>query len=831
MAIATYTSGNFNTTNQYIKFNVVVDLVSQDIANNSSVVNVRVNIWRTNSGYTTYGSGTLYTNIDGVQRNVSITPSHKITNSAITLFNQNISVGHNSDGSKTLVLGLSISHNQFNSSPTNVEFRCNLKTIPRASSFTLSSSSVNAGTSITGTISRANGSFKHDVYLGFGTKTWTLATNVDTSFSATIPMDTLKEIPNAIQGQGNIRVVTKNGNSEVGQKATTFYISAPSNIVPSFSSLAIERVDNGVPSAWGVYVKGKSKATLTINRASGIHGSTINKYEISGGGYSTTNNSFTTGVLNTAGTITFTGVITDSRGRTATKTVNCSVVDYFSPSVPEFVIGRCNSSGALTDEGTYVKVKAVLNYASVSSKNTISAKVEYKTKSATTWTSAGAITSGKEVIIGGGKIDANTSYDIRLVVQDAFETVTVPMTIPTAFTTLDFKSGGMGIAIGKVAEKDGFEVEWDSTFNNSLIAKNGLNCTMNYAPNTSYETPPTGLSIIERGDNGKSQGFFENYVTALNIKHNSNRQFQLGANNSGSDIRFRSGHVNNTGGSGGGWSNWQKIYHTGNKPTPSEIGALPTSGAVHNGAITISENNKQLLIGCGAGDVFLKNSKSGGFLQFYDDKTLRIDGVVVGEAKYPVMDRNVNKWHTRLAPVMSDGVMEVGRYIDFHKDNVSSVDYNVRLDATGTNLWCSTTIAQASDRNMKENIVYLDDEIMTTSLDEAPKNKFKDFIRDFKFATFNYKGSDGRSFGFIAQDVVENEISQYFIKEVPIEVINKKENKVEGVENSLCFGLADYTSVIAKALQEEIREKDEKIKSLENRLSKLEQLINGLPNK
>lgn len=780
MAIATYTSGNFNTTNQYIKFNVVVDLVSQDIANNSSVVNVRVNIWRTNSGYTTYGSGTLYTNIDGVQRNVSITPSHKITNSAITLFNQNISVGHNSDGSKTLVLGLSISHNQFNSSPTNVEFRCNLKTIPRASSFTLSSSSVNAGTSITGTISRANGSFKHDVYLGFGTKTWTLATNVDTSFSATIPMDTLKEIPNAIQGQGNIRVVTKNGNSEVGQQATTFYISAPSNIVPSFSSLAIERVDNGVPSAWGVYVKGKSKAKLTINGASGIHGSTINKYEISGGGYSTTGSSFTTGVLNTAGTITFTGVITDSRGRTATKTVNCSVVDYFSPSVREFVIGRCNSSGTLTDEGTYVKVKAVLNYASVSSKNTISARVEYKTKSATTWTSAGAIASGKEVIIGGGKIDANTSYDIRLIVQDAFETVTVPMTIPTASTTIDFRNGGKGIAIGKVAEKDGFEVNWDS-----------------------------------------------NFLTTLKVKGND--VYHNGRKPSKSDVGL--GSVNNWGASSDVGANSTSQYATTNMVAKVRAEKLNANAGVHNGALTINENNKQLIMGCGAGDVFFKNSKSGGFLQFYDDKTLRIDGVVVGEAKYPVMDRNVNKWHTRLAPVMSDGVMEVGRYIDFHKDNVSNVDYNVRLDATGTNLWCSTTIAQASDRNMKENIVYLDDEIMTTSLDEAPKNKFKDFIRDFKFATFNYKGSDGRSFGFIAQDVVENEISQYFIKEVPIEVINKKENKVEGVENSLCFGLADYTSVIAKALQEEIREKDEKIKSLENRLSKLEQLINGLPNK
>ncbi|WP_300857165.1 DUF859 family phage minor structural protein [uncultured Clostridium sp.] len=773
MAIASYTSGNFNTTNQYIKFNVVVDLISQDISSNTSVVNVRVNIWRTNTGYTTYGSGTLYTNIDGVQRNVSITPNHKITNSAICLFNQNISVGHNNDGSKTLVLGLSISHNQFNSSPTNVEFRCNLKTIPRASSFTLSSTDVVAGASITGNISRASGSFKHDVYLGFGTKTWTLATNVDTSFSATIPMDTLKEIPNAVKGQGNIRVVTKNGNSEVGQKAINFFISAASNIVPSFSSLAISRVDNGVPSAWGVYVKGKSKATLTINGASGIHGSTINKYEISGGGYSTTDKTFTTGVLNTVGTVTFTGVITDSRGRTATKTVNCSVVDYTVPTITDFVVNRCNSSGSLTDEGTYIKVKPVFAYSTVNGKNTISARVEYKTKSSTSWTNAGSVTSGKEIVLGSGKIDANTSYDVRLIVQDAFESVVKISTIPTASTTLDFRNGGKGIAIGKVSEKDGFEVNWDS-----------------------------------------------NFLKALKV--NGNDVYHNGRKPSKTDVGL--GNVNNWGASSDKAANSTSQYATTNMVAQVRAEKLNASSGVHNGFFTIDQNNKQLLIGCGAGDVFFKNNKSGGYLQFYDDKTLRIDGVIVGEAKYPVMDRNTSKWHTRLAPVMSDGVMEVGRYIDFHKDNVSSVDYNVRLDATGTNLWCSTTIAQASDRKMKENIEYLDDKEIPAYSERLSKTKFKDFIKDFKFAMFNYKGSSGRSFGFIAQDFIKTEVGQFFIKEIPIQTINKETGEIKE-EDSMCFGLADYTTVVAKALQEEIREKDEKIKNLELRLEKIEKIL------
>ena len=51
-----------------------------------------------------------------------------------------------------------------------------------------------------------------------------------------------------------------------------------------------------------------------------------------------------------------------------------------------------------------------------------------------------------------------------------------------------------------------------------------------------------------------------------------------------------------------------------------------------------------------------------------------------------------------------------------------------------------------------------------------------------------------------------------------MDIINKKTREIEGTETTLAFGLADYTSVVAKALQEEIREKDEKIIELESRL-------------
>ena len=166
--------------------------------------------------------------------------------------------------------------------------------------------------------------------------------------------------------------------------------------------------------------------------------------------------------------------------------------------------------------------------------------------------------------------------------------------------------------------------------------------------------------------------------------------------------------------------------------------------------------------------------------------------------------------------------IEIGRYIDFHGAYSDGADYTVRLDANDSALWCSTSIAQGSDRELKENIKYLDDEpSLLTTEEESSSTLFKDFIKDFKFATYNYIGSGGKCFGFIAQDIAEHPVGKLLLQEHEMDVINKKTREIEGTETTLAFGLADYTSVVAKALQEEIIEKDEKIMELETELKQL----------
>ena len=819
------TSGAMSTTNTYIKYSIECIQNSQNVSANNSSVTVKVRVWRTNSGYTTYGTGTVYCKINGTTYSAAITSGQSITSSGVEIFNKTLTIGHNADGTKTLSMSAWITHDRFSSSEQ--AYNQVLSTIPRASSLKLSATTINAGASVTLTITRASSNFVHDAYFTFGKKTYSMGKSLGTSGTYTIPMDCLDQIPNATAGVGTVRLYTLSGGTIIGSVDVGVTINVPSSVVPTFSSLSIARVDNGVPSAWGLYVRGKSKATLTINGAAGTYGSTISKYVIEGGGYSGTSNKLTTGTLNDSGTNTFTATITDSRGRTATKTVTCSVVDYESPKINSFIAVRCNSAGTETDEGTYVKVTPNLTYSSVNSKNTLSAVVAYKTAAATSWSSNTTVTSGKSTIIGGGAISVNSSYQFRLTISDAFSSSVITVTVPTAATTLDFKKGGKGVAIGKVAENDGFEVDWTSTFNKNLVAKNGIICNMSYGPSVTINNTPSGLSVIERGDSGLSEGGFSTYPTILTVKHSPNRQFQIGANNKGTTMAFRSGHVYNTDGTAEGWSSWKELYHTGHKPTASELSMVAFDYANE----TTSSPHPRIYV---PGKEWLR-APSGGFVPYkHQSGYLGLSN----KAWYDFHTVHINskpcrgsggRWWNCMVDVGNDGVTEIGKYIDFHDSSTTTADYNVRLTASGSTLNCSGSFTQGSDRAFKEDIHYFDEAKMLTRSSMSESTIFKDFIRDvFRPCTFRYKDTEEVVTGFIAQDIIDTDIGKLFVRQVTVDTIDKNgegTSEVISQDNRLVFDLSGYTTIIAKALQEEIREKDEKIKDLEERLSKLEQLI------
>ncbi|MCW6662782.1 DUF859 family phage minor structural protein [Aerococcaceae bacterium NML190073] len=448
------------TTNAYENSSLTLSwsLSSQDVANNTSTIawtlkgSGSATSWYMSGNFKAVINGTtVYSSADRIQlRNGTVVASGTLK------------ITHSADGTKSFSLSCEagIYNYAVNCTASGTH---TLTTIPRASSVSAEAADMGSTSSIT--ITRASSSFTHTLSYSFGSASGTIVTKTtSTSYSWSVPLSLASQVPSALSGTCTITCDTYNGDTKIGTKTCTMKLSVPLSVKPTIGSLTAVRVDGDVPSSWGIYVKTKSKAKLTINNVAGSYGSTISSYSISGGGFSSTSSSFTTGFLNTSGSITFTAKVTDSRGRTSDeKTVIVSVVDYSAPTFTNVLCQRALSNGTVNDDGTYIRGLASFSYSSCGSKNSVTRKVEYKKSSVSSWTNANtSFSSGTAFTFGSGGISIENSYDVRLTVTDAFTSVSVVDTVSTAAVLMDFKAGGKGIAIGKVSEYDKtFEVSED----------------------------------------------------------------------------------------------------------------------------------------------------------------------------------------------------------------------------------------------------------------------------------------------------------------------------------------------------------------------------------
>lgn len=470
--------------------------VSQDIANNTS--NVKVETWLVNT-YSTSSSATKNGSItiNGSTGTYTFTVGSGVANKK--LFERTVTVGHNSDGTKTVALstyadinltlsGSYVGRVSVSGSPT-------LDAIPRKSTFSAMPTSVVAGTAFSYDVARASSSFTHTVGFVFGGSEQWVNIGSATSGTFTPPLAWLAEIPNSASGSMIAYVDTYSGGTFIGETSKTITLSASASVVPTITSVTAARVDGTVPAGWGVYVQNKSSANVTINGAAGAYGSTITKYETTMS--TTTKTGQTTNfTLPTSGTVTFTGKVTDSRGRTATSTVNINVEPYTSPAIISANLNRSTAAGVDDTNGTYGEVLADYTYSLVddsgTAKNSVTTIVEYKILGGPTWTNAGTFSDNVPKVFGGGGLSTDNQYEVRLSVTDAFTTTTWSAILNTAFVTMDFLAGGRGIAFGKVASLvDTVESNFDFQLNGDLSVAGAI------SPLGGFVTPriPSGADL------------------------------------------------------------------------------------------------------------------------------------------------------------------------------------------------------------------------------------------------------------------------------------------------------------------------------------------------
>ena len=450
---------------------------SQSVANNTSTVTAKVQLVSTGSSYTINSSasksGSL--TINGTKYTFNFTASLS-GNQTKTLYTKTVTVAHSADGTKTCAFaatcGINVTlsgtyYGNVTASGSGV-----FNTIARASTISsvTSSVSVNGTNEVTVNITRAASSFTHTVVFKFGSYSKT-TTGVGTSTSYAIPTSWLNAIPNATSGTATVTVTTFSGSTKIGSAVSkNFTLTVPSTVIPTISAVSLTEAVSGIAAQFGGYVQSKSKIAVKIT-AAGVYSSTIKAYKTTIQGANFTAASFTSGVLAKSGTSTVTITVTDSRGRTASTTRSITVTAYSAPKITSFQGFRCLADGTENYEGTYLNSAVNFTISSVGSKNTKSYTIEYKLKTATTWT---ALTSGsvyalnQNVISTSGFLGIDNTFDIRLSVTDYFTTVRSTFEIPTAFTLLDFNATGRALAFGKVSEKtEGIEFALQTFFSNA----------------------------------------------------------------------------------------------------------------------------------------------------------------------------------------------------------------------------------------------------------------------------------------------------------------------------------------------------------------------------
>lgn len=349
---------------------------------------------------------------------------------------------------------------------------------------TVSSSSVALGSAVTIYTNRASTAATHTLSYSFGSTSGTIATSVGASTSWTPPLTLAQQVPSATSGLCTITCQTYVNSTLTGTKTVTLTLTVPSTVVPTISTISATEATSGIAAQFGAYVRTKSTVTVTIS-ASGTQGSSISSYRTTIAGATYTAATFTTATLNTAGSNTISVTVTDSRGRTATKTSTITVVDYSPPSLTHLSAQRCNSDGSAAQmDGTKVRITTAGSVSSVGSKNTVSCTVYYKLSTATSWSTSTTLSASNYAVVATNKLlgqtfDALKSYDIKVRLTDFFGYVEQTVNVGTKQVMMDFYKDGSGIAFGKVAESSSkVEFGWPLVLSEPLsIAQGGTGQT------------------------------------------------------------------------------------------------------------------------------------------------------------------------------------------------------------------------------------------------------------------------------------------------------------------------------------------------------------------
>ena len=351
-----------------------------------------------------------------------------------------------------------------------------LTTIPRSSSVSVGAGTI--GSSVTINISRQSSSFKHTVRYAWGNKSGTIASNVDTSTTWTIPLDFANDIPNSATGTGTIYVDTYSGSTKTGTQSTTLTASVPASMKPTFTGVTLADYNTAAQTLipGNTFIQVISNIKVTFNGGVGSYGSTITGYkaEIVGKNQTTNVNGGTLGIMNYNGTITVRASVSDSRGRWSdTRDVSVTVLEYFAPAL-SFSVARTGSTSSTLTVTRNARVAPLTVGGAQKNTMTLSFKVArlgtttYTAdtgSAAGSWTSLASLTNSQANL--AGSYVANQSWVVIGTLADKFTQTEFAVNVATESVVFSYDRSGVGV--NKIRERGALDVNGDIYANNNPI--------------------------------------------------------------------------------------------------------------------------------------------------------------------------------------------------------------------------------------------------------------------------------------------------------------------------------------------------------------------------
>lgn len=396
-------------------------------------------------------------------------PDMSQPNKTLALIDQEVTVKHDGDGTRTVgyrgEFRSTGGNNSINTSISGRNFA--LSTISRASYGADVTAEI--AKPVTINITKREAWMRHSIWVTIGSYDQKIAgDDVDSSFTWIPPIEIANQFPNSASGSGTITYVTYNNGVEVGKDVRRITVNVPTNLFkPGFTGFNLSDTNpvtqNLIPSPTH-FVSTLSRIKVGFDGARGSAGASITGYyaEIVSGNTSAQTNG---GILTVPTTMTdkqmtVRAKVQDSRGLWSDwREQPITVLAYFNPTL-RFEAKRTGEKLDTITLKRFLKVAAL----SVNGTQKNTTKLTFKTRKVGTdtyttdstneWQNISEL-NGSDANLNG-KYPADTSWEVLGRVEDKFSYTEFVITVSTDKVVMSYERDGVGI--GKYREMGTLDV-------------------------------------------------------------------------------------------------------------------------------------------------------------------------------------------------------------------------------------------------------------------------------------------------------------------------------------------------------------------------------------